>query len=81
VKGAGKNADFVVIDTPPALAMPNITEIADFVDLAIVVVRHGRVTRRSLTALNRVHRNWADVKKNAVLVGVPRQESYSYYEQ
>jgi hypothetical protein len=28
-----------------------------------------------------MHRGWQDVKTNAVLVGVPRQESYSYYEQ
>jgi polysaccharide biosynthesis transport protein len=81
VTAAGKAADYVVIDTPPALALPNVTEIADFVDMVIVVVRHGRVTRRNLTALHRVHRGWQDVKTNAVLVGVPRQESYSYYEQ
>ena len=82
VASVGKTADYVVIDTPPALAMPNVTEIADFLDVVIVVVRHGRVTRRSLTALNRVHRSWPeDVETNAVLVGVPRQDTYSYYEE
>jgi Mrp family chromosome partitioning ATPase len=77
----GKDNDYVVIDTPPALALPNVTEIAALLDEVIVVVRHGRVTRRSLSALNRLHRGWHEVKTNAVLVGVPRQDSYSYYEQ
>jgi len=81
IASAGKNYDYVVIDTPPALALPNVTEMADFIDLVIVVVRHGRVTRRSLSALNRLQQRWPHVKTNAVLVGVPRQETYSYYEQ
>jgi Mrp family chromosome partitioning ATPase len=81
LEAVGKNADYIVIDTPPALALPNVTEIAGFLDEVIVVVRHGRVTRRSLSALNRLHRGWHEVKTNAVLVGVPRQDSYSYYEQ
>jgi succinoglycan biosynthesis transport protein ExoP len=78
---AAKNHDYVVIDTPPALALPNVTEMADLIDVVIVVVRHGRVTRRSLNALNRLQQRWSNVKTNAVLVGVPRQETYSYYEE
>src|SRR3954452_18203294 len=81
IAAAGKTADYVVIDTPPALALPNVPEIADLVDVVTVVVRHGRVTRRSLVALNRLHRSWHDVETNAVLVGVPRQDTYSYYEE
>jgi Mrp family chromosome partitioning ATPase len=77
----GEENDYVVIDTPPALALPDVTELAKLVDMVIVVVRHGRVSRRSLTALNRLHRSWLDVKTNAVLVGVPRQDTYSYYEE
>ena len=77
----GKDEDYVVIDTPPALALPDVTELAKLVDMVIVVVRHGRVSRRSLTALSRVQRGWDNVKTGAVLVGVPRQETYSYYEE
>lgn len=77
----GEENDYVVIDTPPALALPDVTELAKLVDMVIVVVRHGRVTRRSLTALNRLHRSWVHVKTSAVLVGVPRQDTYSYYEE
>jgi Mrp family chromosome partitioning ATPase len=77
----GQQHDYVVIDTPPALALPDVTELAKLVDMVIVVVRHGHASRRSLTALSRLHRSWAEVKTSAVLVGVPRQDTYSYYEQ
>jgi tyrosine-protein kinase len=75
-----KKADYVVLDTPPALSVPDMTEIAQLVDMVLIVVRHGRVSRRSLNALTRLHRNWPEVQLAAVLVGTPRHEdSYAYY--
>lgn len=75
-----KKADYVLIDTPPALSVPDMTEIAQLVDMVLIVVRHGRVSRRSLNALTRLHRNWPEVQLAAVLVGTPRHEdSYAYY--
>jgi Mrp family chromosome partitioning ATPase len=75
-----KQADFVVIDTPPALSVPDMTEISDLVDIVLIVVRHGRVSRRSLVSLTRVQRNWTTPQTSAVLVGTPRhEEGYSYY--
>ena len=75
-----KKADYVLLDTPPALSVPDMTEIAQLVDMVLIVVRHGRVSRRSLNALTRLHRNWPDVQLVAVLVGTPRHEdSYAYY--
>jgi Mrp family chromosome partitioning ATPase/capsular polysaccharide biosynthesis protein len=75
-----KKADYVLLDTPPALSVPDMTEIAQLVDMVLIVVRHGRVSRRSLNALTRLHRNWPDVQLAAVLVGTPRHEdSYAYY--
>jgi Mrp family chromosome partitioning ATPase len=75
-----KKADYVLIDTPPALSVPDMTEIAQMVDMVLIVVRHGRVSRRSLNALTRLHRNWPEVQLAAVLVGTPRHEdSYAYY--
>ena len=56
-----------------------MTELSQLVDVVVLVVRHGRVTRRNLAALSRLSRTWDGIRKNAVLVGVPRQESYSYY--
>jgi Mrp family chromosome partitioning ATPase len=74
-----KNTDYIVIDTAPALSLSDMTELAKLVDMVVVVVRHGRVSRRNLSALNRLHRSWPEAKTNAVFVGVPRQDSYSYY--
>jgi Mrp family chromosome partitioning ATPase len=75
-----KQADFIVIDTPPALSVPDMTEISDLVDIVLIVVRHGRVSRRSLASLTRVQRNWTTPQTSAVLVGTPRhEEGYSYY--
>jgi Mrp family chromosome partitioning ATPase len=75
-----KQADYVLLDTPPALSVPDMTEIAQLVDIVLIVVRHGRVSRRSLNAFTRLHRSWPDVQLAAVLVGTPRhEESYSYY--
>jgi Mrp family chromosome partitioning ATPase len=81
LKALSKESDYIVIDTPPALALPDVTELSKFVDQVMVVVRHGRVTRRDLVALYRLHRSWAELKMSAVLVGVPRQDVYSYYER
>jgi Mrp family chromosome partitioning ATPase len=75
-----KKSNFVVIDTPPALSVPDVTELAQLVDMVLIVVRHGRVSRRSLNALTRLHRNWPEVQVAAVLVGTPRHEdAYAYY--
>jgi Mrp family chromosome partitioning ATPase/capsular polysaccharide biosynthesis protein len=80
LREASAEADFVVIDTPPALSTPDVTELAKFVDIVLLVVRHGRVSRRNLQSLRRVHRTWPDVDVQAVLVGVPTDGStYSYY--
>jgi len=81
LESVGDKYDYVIIDTPPALALPDVTELTKLLDGVMVVVRHGRATRRSLTALSRLHRSWPDIRKGAVLVGVPRQQTYSYYEQ
>jgi len=77
-----KTADFIVLDTPPALAMPEMTEISELVDTVLIVVRHGRVSRRSLLALTRSRRSWRSADVAAVLVGTPRgDESYAYYSR
>lgn len=77
---ARSNADFIVIDTPPALSTPHVTELAKHVDLVLLVVRHGQVSRRNLEALHRLHRTWPEVGVQAVMVGVPADGSnYAYY--
>ena len=80
IEAIEKHADFVVIDTPPALSVPDMTEISQLVDVVLIVVRHGRVSRRSLASLMRIQRNWTTPQTSAVLVGTPRhEEGYSYY--
>lgn len=73
-------ADFVVIDTPPALLMAGMAELAQSVDAVIVVVRHGVVHRRRLRALGRQARSWRARVLGAVLNDGPLEEAYmSYY--
>ena len=54
----GEDADLVILDTPPALATVEMAELAPLVDFVLVVVRHGRVTRRSLQTLSRQAEGW-----------------------
>jgi Mrp family chromosome partitioning ATPase len=73
-------ADFVVIDTPPALIVAGIAELAQSVDGVIVVVRHGFVHRRRLRALGRHARSWRAHVIGAVLNDSPRDDGVlSYY--
>ena len=54
----GDDAEVVIVDTPPALATPEMTELSKLVDVVLVVVRHGRATRRSLRTLERQAQGW-----------------------
>jgi Mrp family chromosome partitioning ATPase len=75
-----KRFDYVVIDTAPALSVPDVTELATLVDVVIVVVRHGRVTSSSLSAFGRLRRSWPQTDTTAILVGAPRHaDNYTYY--
>ena len=74
------DADFVVIDTPPALLVAGMAEIAQSVDGVIVVVRHGVVHRRRLRSLGRQARSWRARLLGAVLNDTAGGEGYlSYY--
>jgi succinoglycan biosynthesis transport protein ExoP len=75
----GANADVVILDTPPALATVEMAELSASVDAVVVVVRHGRVTRRSLVALNRQSDGWRADIVGAVLTDSPSEEDEYYY--
>jgi len=75
----GAGADVVVLDTPPALATVEMAELSASVDAVLVVVRHGRVTRRSLVALNRQAEGWRADIIGAVLTDSPSEEDEYYY--
>jgi non-specific protein-tyrosine kinase len=72
-------ADFVVIDTPPALLVAGMAELASSIDAVIVVVRHGLVHRRRLRALGRQARTWRAQLLGAVLNDCPADEGYLNY--
>ena len=78
----GAGADVVVLDTPPALATVEMAELSASVDAVLVVVRHGRVTRRSLVSLSRQAEGWRADIIGAVLTDSPAEEDeYYYYKQ
>ena len=80
LEALGKNADIVILDTPPALATVEMAELTrTVVDAVLVVVRHGRVTRRSLVSLQRQAEGWQSEILGAVLVDAPPEEDDYYY--
>jgi polysaccharide biosynthesis transport protein len=75
----GRDADVVILDTPPALATVEMAELSGRVDGVLVVVRHGRVTRRSLVSLSRQAEGWRSDIIGAVLTDSPSEEDEYYY--
>jgi Mrp family chromosome partitioning ATPase len=74
------HADFVIIDTPPALLTVEMAELSRLIDDVLVVVRQGRVTQRSLRSLSRQARTWPAEVTGAVLTDAPAgEEQYAYY--
>jgi Mrp family chromosome partitioning ATPase len=71
--------DFVVVDTPPALLVSGMAELAQSVDAVVVVVRYGAVHRRRLRALGRQARSWRSRLVGAVLNDSPSNEGYLNY--
>lgn len=76
-----QHADFVVLDTPPALLTAEMADLAQQIDSALVVVRNGRVTHRSLRSLMRQARRWGTSVDGAVMTDVGGEEHYGYYGQ
>jgi succinoglycan biosynthesis transport protein ExoP len=72
-------ADVIILDTPPALATVEMAELSRNVDLVLVVVRHGQVSRRSIVTLNRQAEGWQADIAGAVLTGSPAEEDDYYY--
>jgi Mrp family chromosome partitioning ATPase len=73
-------ADFVVIDTPPAFLTVELAELSGLIDNVLIVVRHGRVSQRSLRLLGQQARSWPAAVAGAVLTGAPPSEKkYAYY--
>jgi Mrp family chromosome partitioning ATPase len=80
VKQLRSRADFVILDTPPALLTVEMAELSRLIDDVVVVVRQGRVTQRSLRSLSRQTRSWRAQVAGAVLTDAQAgDEQYAYY--
>ena len=80
VKQLRNRADFVILDTPPALLTVEMAELSRLIDDVLVVVRQGRVTQRSLRSLGRQTRSWRAQVAGAVLTDAQSgDEQYAYY--
>jgi Mrp family chromosome partitioning ATPase len=57
-----------------------MAELSSLIDEVVVVVRQGRVSRRSLSSLSRQARSWQAEVAGAVLTDAPADdEQYGYY--
>jgi Mrp family chromosome partitioning ATPase len=72
-------ADLVILDTPPALMAVEMAELSRSVDMVLIVVRQGRVSRRSLRVLSRQAQNWPATVVGAVLTDAPAEDYGEYY--
>jgi Mrp family chromosome partitioning ATPase len=75
-------ADYVIIDTPPALLTSGVADLSNSLDAVLVVVRQGNVTRRRLRSLGRESAPWRSKLVGAVLNDASREEGYysrNYY--
>jgi Mrp family chromosome partitioning ATPase len=72
-------APIVILDTPPALLTVEMTELAQLIDMVIVVVRQGKVSQRVLRSLGRHARSWPAELSGAVLTDVPTTSTYGTY--
>ena len=72
-------ADYVVLDTPPALLAVEMSELASAIDVVLVVVRQGHVTQRNLRSLSRQARTWDAPLAGAVLTDAPAESRTAYY--
>lgn len=79
LKQLRSRAEFVILDTPPALLTVEMAELSRLIDVVLVVVRQGRVTQRSLRSLGRQARSWPAELAGAVLTDAPGDEQYAYY--
>lgn len=72
--------DYVIIDSPPIIAVTDALVLAQLTDITVLVARHGQTTK---TSLERSYRLLQDVKRGSVRVVVNavhrRSASYNGY--
>jgi polysaccharide biosynthesis transport protein len=81
------NYDFILIDTPPVLAVTDASILARLTDAAILIIRYGaaqrHVVQRCIDMLDRAGAHLLGVAVNAVDFNAPEYSEYygrKYYE-
>jgi capsular exopolysaccharide synthesis family protein len=64
--------DYIVIDTPPMLAVTDATILSRLADVTLLIARHGVSTRRSLRRAHKSLAERADANVSVVVNGVSR---------
>ena len=72
--------NFIIIDAPPVMGMPDSVLLSSFVDGTVLVVKAGATQREALSETNRIFRNVNTKLLGVVLNGVKRDDlKYGYY--
>jgi Mrp family chromosome partitioning ATPase len=79
VKAGSENFDFVVIDSPPILAVADAVILSRLADATLLVTRHGQSTQKSLQRAYRTLHDLEGRKVGVVVNGVSR-DSVSFDE-
>lgn len=72
--------NFIIIDAPPVMGMPDSVLLSSFVDGTVLVVKAGSTQREALSETNRIFKNVNTKLLGVVLNGVKRDDlKYGYY--
>jgi capsular polysaccharide biosynthesis protein/Mrp family chromosome partitioning ATPase len=72
-------ADYVLLDTPPILALADAFPFALTADTVLVVARHGRTTKQNAQAVRSTLEGLGAKRVAVVLTDVRGQDGYGYY--
>jgi Mrp family chromosome partitioning ATPase len=78
-KSWAANYDYVLIDSPPVLAVADALILARLADTTLLVARHGRTTQKSLERAYYTLQDGRDTRIGVVVNGVHRN-SVSFNE-
>jgi tyrosine-protein kinase Etk/Wzc len=67
-----RSYDYIVIDTPPLLAVTDAIILSQLSDVTLLIARHGVSTRRSLRRAHKILAQRADANVSVVVNGVSR---------
>ena len=72
--------NYIIIDAPPVMGMPDSLLLSSFVDGTVLVVKAGSTQREALSETNRIFKNVNTKLLGVVLNGVKRDDlKYGYY--